>query len=98
MAEGTVAREGLRGGADAMLRGHLREGLWRKRHGRVGQSRAGVAHTAVACFGKKEAEGKVMSWSVSFAAAVSEASSGSRGAQQTGRGDCHCLPECGVRW
>lgn len=60
MAEGAVALEGRRGEADAMLRGHWREGLWRKRHGRVTQSQAGVAHTAVACFGDREPEGKVM--------------------------------------
>lgn len=59
MAEGAVALEGRRGEADAMLRGHWREGLWRQRHGRVAQSQAGVAHTAVACFGDQEAGGKV---------------------------------------
>lgn len=60
IAEGAEALEERRGEADAMLRGHWREGLWRKRHGRVAQSQAGVAHTAVACFGDREPEGKVM--------------------------------------
>ena len=59
IAEGAVALEGRREEADAMLRGHWREGLWRKRHGRVAQSQAGVAHTAVACSGGRVPEGKV---------------------------------------
>ena len=59
MAEGAEALEGRREEADAMLRGHGVQPLWRKRHGRVAQSQARVAHTAVACFGDQEPEGKV---------------------------------------